>query len=137
MIVTVPFAVILLLWGDRIIRLWAGPDVVPSAGLLAGMAAWSLLLVIGSVMSTLLNGLHVVRLQVICATLMATGNILLSIYLVGAVGVEGAIYGTLAAYTVLSLLPYCYYIPRYLNRLTTHKNEPSNSQHATGDDRLP
>ena len=137
MVVTIPFAVILLLWGDRIIRLWAGPDVIPSTGLLAGVAAWSLLLVIGSVMSSLLNGLHVVRFQVICAILMATGNILLSIYLVGVIGVEGAIYGTLAAYTVLSLIPYCYYIPRYLNRLTAHKNEPSNSQYATGNDRSP
>lgn len=137
MVVTVPFAVILLFWGDQIIRLWAGPDVIPSTGLLAGVAAWSLLLVIGSVQASLLNGLHVVRFQVISATLMATGNILLSIYLVSVIGVEGAIYGTLAAYTLLSLMPYCYYIPRYLNRLTAHKNELSNSQHAIGVGRLP
>ncbi|UCC55315.1 MAG: oligosaccharide flippase family protein [Gammaproteobacteria bacterium] len=135
MTITLPFAIILLLWGDQIIRLWAGPDVVPSVSLLAGMATWSLLLVAGSVISSLLNGLHVVKLQVICAILMAIGNILVSIYLVDAVGVEGAIYGTLVAYIMLSLLPYSYYIPRYLNTLTAHNNEYSNSPHATGADR--
>jgi O-antigen/teichoic acid export membrane protein len=125
MAVTIPFAAILLGWGDHIIRLWAGPEVVPSIDLLAGMAAWSLLLVIGSVVSALLNGLHVVRFQAVCAMLMAVGNILLSIYLVGKIGITGAIYGTLAAYTLFALLPYMYYVPRYLNRLPAGTTETS------------
>ena len=115
--VAIPFAIVLLFLGDKIIGLWAGPDVVPSMGLLAGMSAWSVLLVIGNVISALLNGLHVVRFQAICAMLMAAGNILLSIYLVGKIGATGAIYGTLAAYTIFTLIPCWYYVPRHLNRL--------------------
>jgi O-antigen/teichoic acid export membrane protein len=123
--ISLPFALILLLWGDRIIRLWAGPEVVPTVDLLAGMAAWSVLLVIGNVISVLLNGLHVVRFQAICAMLMALGNILLSIYLVGKIGVTGAIYGTLAAYTVFTLIPCFFYVPRHLNRLPPGITESS------------
>jgi len=121
----IPFAFILVLWGGKIIKLWAGPDVVPSMALIAGMAAWSLLLVIGGVVSALLNGLHVVRFQAICAMLMAVGNILLSIFLVRKIGVVGAIFGTLVAYTIFTLLPYWYYVPRHLNRLPTATTEPS------------
>jgi len=117
--VAIPFAVVLLFLGDKIIGLWAGPDVIPTMGLLAGMSAWSVLLVIGNVVSALLNGLHIVRFQAICAMLMAMGNILLSIYLVGKIGATGAIYGTLAAYTIFTLIPCWYYVPRHLKRLPT------------------
>jgi len=115
--VAIPFALVLLFLGDKIIGLWAGPDVVPSMGLLTGIAVWSVLLVIGVVVSALLNGLHVVRFQAICSMLMAIGNIFLSIYLVGKIGVTGAIYGTLATYTIFILIPYWYYVPRHLKRL--------------------
>ena len=111
----VPFALILLTWGDTLIRVWAGSDVVPSAALLTGMSIWSVLLVLGSVVAALLNGLHVVKFQAINALLMATANILLSIYLVGRIGVLGAIVGTISAYTIFTLLPYWYYIRRHIS----------------------
>lgn len=106
----VPFALVLLTWGDALIRIWAGPDVIPSTGLLVGMSIWSVLMVLGSVIAALLNGLHVVRFQAINSLLMATANIVLSIYLVGQIGVVGAIAGTILAYTIFTLLPCWYYI---------------------------
>lgn len=69
---------------------------------------------LGSVVAALLNGLHVVKFQAINALLMATANILLSIYLVGKIGVVGAIVGTISAYTIFSLLPSWYYIRRHI-----------------------
>lgn len=111
----IPFAVILLILGDTIIRVWAGPAVVPSTTLLIGISVWSVLLVIGNVVSALLNGLHVVRFQAISALLMATANILISIYLVGRIGVSGAILGTISAYTIFTLLPCWYYIRRHIS----------------------
>ena len=56
---------------------------------------------------------------------MATANILLSIYLVKRTGVSGAIYGTLAAYTLFTLIPCWYFVPRHLERLPTGR--PSTS----------
>lgn len=111
----VPFALVLLTWGDTLIRVWAGPEVVPSRALITGMSIWSVLLVLGSVVAALLNGLHVVKFQAINALLMATANILLSIYLVGRIGVLGAIVGTISAYTIFSLLPSWYYIRRHVS----------------------
>lgn len=111
----VPFALVLFTWGDTLIRVWAGPEVVPSTALLAGVSIWSVLLVLGNVIAALLNGLHVVRFQAINAVLMATANILLSIYLVGKLGVVGAIFGTISAYTIFTLLPCWYYIRRHIS----------------------
>ena len=111
----VPFALVLFTWGDTVIRAWAGPEVVPSTALLAGMSIWSVMMVLGSVIGVLLNGLHVVRFQAINSLLMATANILLSIYLVGRIGVVGAIFGTISAYTIFTLLPCWYYIRRHIS----------------------
>ncbi len=111
---TLPIAALLAVFGDSLLRLWAGPDVNPPTGLLLGMSLWCVLLVAGNVISSLLNGLHVVRFQVICASLMASANIALSILLVQRVGIAGAIYGTLVAYTLFSLLPCWYYCWRHL-----------------------
>ena len=111
----VPFGVILLIWGDTIIRIWAGPEVVPSIGLLIGISVWSVLLVLGNVIAALLNGLHVVKFQAINALLMATANILISIYLVNQIGVAGAILGTISAYAIFTLLPSWYYISRHIS----------------------
>lgn len=105
----IPFAVVLISWGDASIRLWAGPEVIPSTALLVGMAFWSVLPVLGSVVWTLLNSLHVAKFQAVAALLMATANILLSIYLIGKIRALGAIVGTVCAYTIFSFLPawYC------------------------------
>lgn len=111
----VPFALILFNWGDTLIRIWAGPEVVPSTALITGMSIWSVLLMLGSVVAALLNGLHIVKFQAINALLMATANILLSIYLVAKIGVVGAIVGTISAYTIFSLLPSWYYIRRHIS----------------------
>lgn len=111
----IPFAVVLFTWGDTVIRAWAGPEVVPTTALLAGMSIWSVMMVLGSVIGALLNGLHVVRFQAINSLLMATANILLSIYLVGKIGVVGAIFGTISSYTIFTLLPCWYYIRRHIS----------------------
>jgi len=115
LLVAVPFSLILFTWGDVVIRVWAGPEVVPSVALLAGISIWSVLLVLGSVIGALLNGLHVVKFQAINALLMATANILISIYLVKKIGTIGAIFGTISAYTIFSLLPCWYYIRRHIS----------------------
>lgn len=113
-LLAVPFAVALTVWGDNVIAFWAGDDVVPSFALLLGMAAWSVLMLTGSIIAALLNGLHVVRFQAINSLLMATANILISIFLVGKLGVIGAIVGTISAYTIFTLLPCWYYIDRHV-----------------------
>lgn len=110
MLFGIPYALVLLVWGDWLIKIWAGPEVVPSTGLLIGIAIWSVLATLGTVIAALLNGLHVVKFQAINSLLMATANILLSIYLVGKIGAVGAIFGTIISYTIFTLFPCWYYI---------------------------
>ena len=114
LLIAIPFALTLFVWGDVLIRVWAGPEVVPSIELLAGMSIWSVLMVLGSVIAALLNGLHVVKFQAINSLLMAVANILISIYLVKKIGIVGAIFGTISAYTIFTLLPCWYYIRRHI-----------------------
>ena len=125
--VTVPFALVLFLFGGKIIELWAGPDVIPSTSLLAGMSIWSVLVVVGSVAAALLNGLHVVGFQAVSSVLMATSNVLISIYLVQQIGVTGAILGSILAYVTLTLIPYWYYIRRRLLHVSADAVESSSA----------
>ena len=118
LVLNVPFTLVLVLWGGWIIEGWAGAAVVPSVGLLVGMGLWTLLTVFGGAFSVLLNGLHVVRFQVICATLMAVSNIVLSIFLVQKMGVAGAIYGSVLAIVIFTTIPYALYIPRLLRSIS-------------------
>lgn len=123
--IAIPFACILFVWGDVIIRIWAGDQVVPSVALLGGMSVWSVLVVLGSVIAALLNGLHIVKFQAVSALLMATANILISIYLVNKIGVLGAILGTIVSYTILTLFPCSYYIRRHISEFQTASSKQS------------
>lgn len=112
------FSVMLYFLAPVVITAWVGPTITPSQQLLLGMSIWSAMSVLGSALSTVLNGLHVVRFQVITVTLMALANIILSIYLVHRIGVSGAVYGTVISYAVFALLPTAIYVPRLLKRLS-------------------
>jgi len=49
---------------EGVVEVWAGPAVIPSTVLLYGMCTWSVLAVVGAVVSALLNGMHIVTFQV-------------------------------------------------------------------------
>lgn len=115
------FSVVLYFIAPVVITAWVGPTITPSRQLLLGMSIWSTMSVVGSTLSTVLNGLHVVRFQVITVTLMALSNIALSIYLVHRIGVSGAIYGTIISYTIFALLPTAIYVPKLLKRLSSDR----------------
>ncbi|MEM8947576.1 MAG: oligosaccharide flippase family protein [Planctomycetota bacterium] len=116
LIVSLAFAVLLVIFGQQVILLWAGADVVPGRVLLACFAVWSVLSVAGGAIAALLNGLHVVGFQAINSSLMAVANVLLSIYLVGQLGVLGAIAGSIGAYVVFTLVPCAVFIHRLFSR---------------------
>jgi O-antigen/teichoic acid export membrane protein len=114
---SIVFAVLLVLFGRPFIEWWSGGEVLPSYGLLVGLALWVILGSIGNALAMLLNAAHVVRPQVICAILMATANIALSIVLARQVGVAGLIWGTVISYLGFVVLPYLVIVPRLLRRL--------------------
>jgi O-antigen/teichoic acid export membrane protein len=114
---TAPCALVLALFGDVIVHWWAGEQINPSRLLLIGLAIWSMLIAVGGPFAMLLNGARVIRIQVICATLMALTNIGLSIILTHRIGIAGVVYGSIIAHGCCMLLPYSIFVPRFLRQL--------------------
>ena len=104
----------LYLAAETIIGLWVGDTINPSSNLLLAMAIWSVMLVYGSVVSTILNGLGIVKFQCITASLMAGFNLIFSIALVSYIGVSGAVYGSILAYSIFTIVPTTFYLYRKL-----------------------
>ncbi|MCZ6772580.1 MAG: oligosaccharide flippase family protein [Proteobacteria bacterium] len=112
--VNVPAVGILVWIGKDILRLWIGGEIMPSAILLAGLGLWSVIYSISMALAMVLNAYNVVRFQVVCATTMAITNIALSIFLVGLIGLPGAVFGSIAAHVIFVLIPYSVYVRRLL-----------------------
>jgi O-antigen/teichoic acid export membrane protein len=108
-------AVALVVVGGPAVRAWSGGVVRPSAALLCGFAVWILLSSLGTAVAALLNALHVMRVQVVCASAMAASNIVLSVFLAQRFGVSGLIWGTVASYVVTVVLPFGIVVPRVIS----------------------
>jgi O-antigen/teichoic acid export membrane protein len=102
----------LVIFGGRIIEFWVGPEIKPDLVLLIGLGLWVMLSSLAGPISMLLNGANVIGFQIIFATLMAVGNLSLSIFLVQRIGVSGPVYGSLISWSVFSFLPTAFYVPR-------------------------
>lgn len=119
LLVAVPFSIALLLWGSDIIRIWAGPSISTSLPLLMAFGSWTVLSSLGGPMSMLLNGANAIKFQVTVALIMATCNIVLSVWLVGMIGVAGAVLGSFLAQLVCVFVPSILFIRRLFLRAPT------------------
>jgi len=122
--VTVPVSAILLVAGTPLIHAWAGDSITPPTDLKVALAVWTVLLGISGALAMFLNGVGAIRFQAICATAMMVTNIVLSIALTKAVGMEGVVLGSIAAQTVCTLVPCSIYARRVLARVS----EPAGSR---------
>jgi O-antigen/teichoic acid export membrane protein len=104
----------LVLIGPWLIHLWIGQLVGPSLLLLLGFAVWKLCEALGGPLAMLLNGAHVIIPQIICSVLTALLGVWLKIFFIGHIGVAGAIWANVAAYTTLSLAPLAIIMRNYL-----------------------
>jgi O-antigen/teichoic acid export membrane protein len=112
--VSVILSVALVSFGTRIIYLWVGPSIQPSPLLLAGLGIWGVVCSISNGIAIFLNGLSVMRFQVIIATVGALINIAISIYLTRRIGIPGVIYGSILGQILVGFAPYYWYLGRYL-----------------------
>jgi Na+-driven multidrug efflux pump len=85
--------------------------------LLLGFALWLPTYCAGNALAVYFNALDIVRFQVVTVGAMVVTNIFLSIVLVHAWGVSGAIYGSLISYAALVIAPSAWYLPRQLRTL--------------------
>jgi O-antigen/teichoic acid export membrane protein len=110
--ISIPSAVVLVMLGGKIIELWVGQETVPSMDLLLGCGIWLVMMTIGNTLGVFLNGLQLVKIQIIVATSSAIVNVLLSIWLIQVIGVVGAIWGSVISYFIFVLLPYFFVIKK-------------------------
>jgi O-antigen/teichoic acid export membrane protein len=122
-LVNIPSTLVLVVAGPFLLHVWVGSLVHPTTLLLVGLGAWTILNTLNGPFSMLLNGANVVGFQVACAILMAIANVAISIYLVGRIGVSGAIYGSVISQVIFVMLPELWYVRRLLARLPTRPRE--------------
>jgi O-antigen/teichoic acid export membrane protein len=110
-------ALVLAAAGRWIITLWVKDAVEPSTTL---MIAFALYLIVNGMhmpLSTLLNGLSIVRFQLVCWIAMAVSNLALSIWLTKLYGVPGVVFGTVIANFVCFVVPSVWFVKRFLSRM--------------------
>ena len=112
------FAALILVFAGRwLISLWVKDAVAPSTVL---MIAFALYLIVNGMhmpLSTLLNGLSIVRFQLVCWIAMAVTNLALSIWLTKLYGVPGVVFGTVIANFVCFVVPSAWFAKRFLSRM--------------------
>ncbi len=112
LLISIPSAFALVLFGGKIIELWVGPKVVPSISLLIGCGFWLVLMTVGNALGVFLNGMQFVKIQMIVAVITATMKLIISILLMQTIGVVGAVFGSIISYGIFTILPYFIYIKK-------------------------
>jgi O-antigen/teichoic acid export membrane protein len=105
---------LLLLLSPKLIHGWVGSRIHPPFLLLMGLAVWTVLNCCGDALAAFLNGASVIRLQVIVASIFGAGCLALKVFFIHRYGVTGVPWATILAYTLLSVIPFLFYIPGIL-----------------------
>ena len=98
--------VAILFFGRSVISLWAGPGMVPGAGVLAGFAAYSVLMGVGGSLTAYLNNDRFLHRQAALYVFASVVAVLLKVLLVRAwKDPSGAVWATVFAYTLVFVVP--------------------------------
>jgi len=117
LVVAASSALVLVAFGRWIVGVWAGPEVMPSLALLAGLGVWTVLSSMGNAVAMFLNGVGAIRFQVVVALVMAAAALSAKIVLAEKIGVPGIIWGTVIAYAVFVVVPIVVYVPSLLSSM--------------------
>jgi O-antigen/teichoic acid export membrane protein len=115
--VVLPLALVCLLFGNELIRLWFQQPISLGFGLLAGGALWVVSEAAGSGLATFLNGASVLRAQVPLGITFALTAIIAKVTFANQFGIAGIIWGTILAYSITQVIPYIYIIRRHIREL--------------------
>jgi O-antigen/teichoic acid export membrane protein len=105
---------LLIVLGHRIVKIWAGPEIILSLDLLLGLGVWTVLKSVGNAIAMFLNGIGIIKFQVLTAIFMGASAFALKIVLSRIMGLPGVVWSTVIAYSISTVLPMGIYIPRLL-----------------------
>lgn len=130
--ISVPLTITLVVFGPQIVTAWVGRVVQPSPTLLVGVGLSSALMTLCGVPAMFLNGMGVVRFQVVTAVAMAAVNLGLSIFLTAVIGTAGVAFGTAISMFGCLLVPSVVYIRRELRIIGTGAGSAERAGMAAG-----
>lgn len=107
----------LLLASNKIILWWVGPQIRPPFFLMLGFAVWTVINACNNTLGVFLNGLSIVRFQVITTGIFGVGCLAIKVWFARRYGAIGIPWATTLAFLVLSIPPYLWYVPRLLRRM--------------------
>ncbi len=102
---TVSVALLLVVFGNRIMAVWVGSGVSVSTAVLVVFGVQCIVYAYLQPINFLLNGLSQFRVQAWCGAIMACANIGFSILFVKRFGVLGAVLGTITAQLLAQVIP--------------------------------
>lgn len=105
MAVTAMLTILLVVFGNRILALWVGPQIQASIPLLTVFGILCVLNAFLTPVSFLLNGLAKIKIQVVVFMAMSVVNLTLSILFVKRYGIIGAVLGTVVSLALVVVLP--------------------------------
>jgi O-antigen/teichoic acid export membrane protein len=109
-------ALVLVLFGDVLIRVWVQDAVTPAFGVLLALGVWKLVEAGGLSLAMFLNGAQVMRFQLWCSLATVVVAITLKLTLVPRLGVAGAAWAMVIAFVLCTALPVALRLPALLRR---------------------
>ena len=96
-----------LFWaGPTLLEWWVGPQIKPPTMLFMGLAIWTVMEATGVALAMFLNGLNIVRTQVIIAMVYAISCITMKIIFIEHFGISGIAWGAVITYGPIVLIAY-------------------------------
>jgi O-antigen/teichoic acid export membrane protein len=117
-------SLILAFFGKPILHFWIGAELSPSFSLLLGLGVWTTMWSLGSAMAVILNAASIFRFQIVCTLLMFVSAVIAKIILARSFGLPGIVWGSVAVYSLLFILPYAFYISKLFSSM--RQNQPVN-----------
>ena len=103
--VSAAVSLVMLVGARPVLRVWSPHTATPSTGLLVALTLWAIVSSFSTALGVFLNGVNVIRFQVVVAVMMATTNLVLSIALVGPLGSAGPIWASVVTQSMIVVLP--------------------------------
>jgi len=110
-------SIMLLLMGRTLIYWWVGSTIRSPFPLLLGLAIWTVVSSCGDAIGMFLNGMELLRFEVVTASIFGVVCVLTKIYFVRHFGVAGVPWATLIAHTIFIVVPCAIYVPRFFRQL--------------------
>jgi O-antigen/teichoic acid export membrane protein len=103
-------SVLLISFGEKILLIWVGNDVIFSLPLMVSLSLWMTLSSVTTAMAIFLNAINKIRFRAIFSLFMAFFSTLAKIVLVGRIGLQGIVWANIMACILFMLIPYAIYI---------------------------